>query len=185
MTRIFSAALALTLFFSANAFASYHSELKKVTQSSRMYSGTEFDAEMIAQATLFTEKFRKSFAEKHIAVEHLDATEAARFFAEQMKKQTDVTEVTLFLYTKKDYKKVSLGDDSFWKFRLELPSGETLKPSNVELLPSSPYLAVMYPDSNRWSNAYRVTFPKQDLHGKVKLHLQSVVGESTLSWNVK
>lgn len=185
MSRIFSLILTVTLFFSANAFASYHSDLKKVSTSSRMYSGTQFDAEMIAQATLFTEKFRKSFAEKHIAVEHLDATEAALFFAEQMKKQGEGTELTLFLYTKKDYKKVSVDKDSFWKLKLELASGEILKPLNIELLTSSPYLSVMYPDSNRWSKAYRVTFPKAELKGNVKLHVQSVIGESVLKWRLK
>lgn len=185
MSRIFSFILVFTLLFSITAQAGYHSDVSKVTKKGSLYNTTQWDAKLLWSATLFTDEFRKSFAEEHIKVEHLEATEAARYFADQMKKQENSTEFMVFLYTKKDYKKFSSSEDAFWKVFLELPSGEKVKPSTVESLPQSPYIQVMFPHVNRWSKVYRVTFPKQDLHGNMKLHLQSVVGESVLKWKLR
>lgn len=185
MLRIFSLILTSTLLFSANAFASYRSDLKKVSRSESLYDAQVWDANVLWTSVLFTDEFRTSFAEQSIKKEHLEPTEAATAFADQMKKQAAATEFTLFLYTKKDYKKLTAGDDTFWKLRLQLPSGEWIRPSTIELLPMTPYIRVMFPDVNRWAKAYRVTFPKQELKGEFTLHLQSVIGESSMKWNLK
>ncbi|OGQ22592.1 MAG: hypothetical protein A3I05_04545 [Deltaproteobacteria bacterium RIFCSPLOWO2_02_FULL_44_10] len=167
---------------SAEAAASYRSELRKATKTGRLYSVDNFEAKLIWDATFVTDHYRRARAKEHIRLLKLSPLEAARYFAEEETKQQEETEVIVSLYSRKDYEHFSSDAETFWHIVLETDEGQKLSPLEVAEFPVSPYQKKLYPHVNRWSNVYRVIFPKGQMNEKVKIMLWSVVGESTLQW---
>lgn len=166
----------------AAAEKTYRSALRQVTHNGRLFSFETWDAKIIWHATFFSGAFREAFVRRHVAVNHLDDVEAALFAADQEQEQARGWEFFLTFYTKKEYKKFSTDYDSFWKVFLTTASGEIVKPESIDPIPITPYVQVMTPHVNRWTKAYRVTFPKVPLGDAFSLTINSVVGESTLTW---
>lgn len=164
---------------------SYRHELAKASERGRIYTAKNFDAQLIWRATLFTDSYRRAHEQRHIEVNHLGPIEAARWIAEEEKRQAEGWEFFVALYAHDEAKEFSLQPDSFWKVVLTTSQGEELRPTSIEMIPVSPYVSVMYPYVDRWSHTYRVVFQKTDLGGRTKLTLQSVLGSSTLSWRVR
>lgn len=165
-------------------YAGYYTYLRSATKDGRVYSMNTWDAKLLWNATFFSDKFRKNFSKKHAEVNYLNPEEASNFAAEQDQRQKDLWEFHVGMYTKDAYKNFTAYQDSFWKVLMTTESGEVVEPLEVESLPIIPYESVMFPYIDRWSKAYRVTFPKVDIGQKVSLTIRSVVGESTLTWKV-
>lgn len=177
--------LIIVLLSSALACASYRGDLRKYTKSAKMFELRNFEAILIWNATFFSEKFRKSFEEKHIKIHHLEPAEAIQYRAEQRYEQSNEWEFFVGFYTQSDFKKFSNEYDSFWKMYLSTESGEKVKPLSVEMMPVTPYEKKMFPYLDRWSKGYRVTFPKVNLGDRFELTLHSIEGKSTLKWRNK
>lgn len=181
--RLFQILIVFFIFATAvPANASYRSQLRKVTDRGRVYSLHDFDARLVWHASFFSDDFRREYEEKHIDIHHLDQEDADRFIAEQDYRQKEGWDFFIGFYAKADYKRFMTGKDSFWKLYLITEKGEKIKPSSFEMIPVSPYERIMFPYLNRWSKAYRITFPKVELGKKFELFLHSVVGESTLKF---
>lgn len=164
---------------------SYRAELRHVTERGSLYDGTTLDAKLLWQATLVTDDFRHARESRHVEINHLGAIEAARWIADEEAKQTEGWEFFITFYSKSDYQLFTGNKDSFWQARLKTTTGEEAEPTSVEMVPVTPYARVLYPHFTRWSRAYRVIFPKVDLGQRPTLTLQSVVGSSTLKWNLR
>ncbi len=179
-------AIAFALIFtSVAAHAGYRRELSRATERGRIYHPTDWNAELIWHATFFSKRFRDAFIKQHEKIKHIEKVNARRFEAEQMNRQTEGWDFLVVMYTREQYKSFSTYEDSFWKIELMTGTGDTIKPISIEMLPVSPYEVKMFPFIDRWSKAYRVTFPKVPLGNKIQLTMSSVVGESTLKWKVK
>lgn len=170
------------LSWGGSAFAGYRSVLNQWTGSKQWFSTETFSANIIWHATYFSPEFRRAFAQRHVKKKYLDAVEAARYLAEQEAKQAKAHEFFIGIYTRKPYRNVTSGSDSFWEMVLTTADGRVVEAASVEMVPIGPYEKVMYPYLNRWSQAYRVTFPKVTLGDSFKLTLRSVLGQSSLAW---
>ena len=164
---------------------SYRSELNRATHEGRLYGGKSIDAKLLWSATLVTDDFRRARAEEHATLNHLGAVEAARWLASEEERQSKEWECFVTFYAKSEYQKFSTGSDSFWNIFLVDDVGDHVSPHTIELIPVTPYIELIYPQVNRWSKAYRVTFPKVRLGRHPDLTLQSVVGSSTLTWRLR
>lgn len=176
---------ALLLFAVSAAEASYRGTLSSVTHRSQLYNLDTFDAEIVWYGTFFDDGFRRAFIDKSIKINYMDPNDAAVFTAEQELKQSRGWDFFIVMYTKKDYRKFSLDPDTIWKAELTTESGEKVKPIEVEQVPITPYLKVVYPHFNRWSKAYLISFPKVELGNHFWVTLMSVVGESTTKWVIQ
>ena len=176
---------ALIAFAAGDVLASYRGTLSSVTHRGQLYNLETWDAEIDWYATFFDDGFRKAFTEKTIAINHMEPDEAAAFASEQQRRQDAGWDFFIVMYTKKDYRKFSMEPDTIWKALLTTESGDAVKPVDIEQVPITPYLKVVYPHFNRWSKAYRVTFPKVDLGRKFWVTLMSVMGESSLKWVIQ
>jgi hypothetical protein len=187
MLRHLSIALAFfaMIFFSQASYGSYKSELNKCTKKDRIYSFENLDAQLSWNATFFSDNFRHEYEKEHIRRMHLEASDADQFMSEQEHEQSSGWEFFIGLYTQKSYEKFSSGVDSFWKIHIETESGEKIYPTSIEMVPLTAYERVMFKYLNRWMKGYRVVFPKVDIGKKFKLCLYSIVGDSTLTWNLK
>lgn len=174
-------AVALCL-FSSTASATYFTEIRKATRNHRVFSFTTWDANIIWHATFFSDHFRQVFIDRFIERKYLDDYEAEKFTREQQLRQGAGWDFFITMYTKKDYKKFSIDEDSFWKIHLTTESGQRVNPIEIEAVAITPYEKVMYPHIQRWSKAYRVTFPKADIGSEFELTLESIIGKSTLKW---
>ncbi|MBI4124672.1 MAG: hypothetical protein HY609_07015 [Deltaproteobacteria bacterium] len=165
------------------AQAGYRSVLNKWTKSKQMYAVTDVHAKAIWHATYFSPEFRRAKAERHTKKKYLEPVEAAQYIAAEEKKQAEAHEFFVGIYTRKPYRHITSGSDSFWEMVLTTEAGEVLSPTLVEPVGVHPYEEVMYPYLNRWSKGYRVVFPKAPLGDSFRLTLRSVVGKSTLKWS--
>jgi hypothetical protein len=170
---------------SITAHAGYGRELNRATERGRMYHATDWNAELIWHATFFNERFRDAYIKQHEKLKHIDSENAPRFEAEQMHRQAEGWDFFIVIYTKERYTSFTQYEDSFWKIELTTGNGERIKPISIELMPITPYEERMFPFIDRWSKAYRVTFPKVPLGSRIELTMNSVAGESTLKWKVK
>lgn len=176
-------ALLLVLSFSLTAEAkTYRGVLNHWTHSKEWFSTQTFQANIIWHATWFAPEFRKAFAQRHIKRKYLNPLEAANYLADQEQRGSEVEEFFLGLYARKPYRHLSLGKDSFWEVVLVTEAGQVLKPASVEEVDVTPYEEAMFPYLNRWTKAYRVTFPKVGLGFRFKLALRSVIGENSVTW---
>lgn len=166
------------------AQASYRSVLNKWTQSRQWFSTQTFSANIIWHATYFSSELRRAQAERHVKRNYLNAKEAAQYMANQEKRQSEVDEFFLGIYTRKPYRQITSGKDSFWEVVLTTEQGEVVKSTSLEMVDIQPYEKVMYPYLNRWTKGYRVVFPKVALGSNFKLTLRSVLGESTVKWDL-
>ena len=173
------------LFCCGDAYGGYRAELTRASHNGRLFSFETWDAKLIWHATFFSDRFRQSYDEEYAGVNHMDEAEAAQFFASEERRQANGWDFFISFYTKKDYKKFSTDSDTFWSIRLTTASGEVVKATEIEAIPVSPYQLVMFRHLNRWSKAYRVTFPKVDLGDEFTVTIESVVGESSLKWKNK
>lgn len=162
---------------------SYRAELRQWTHSKQLFNTTTMQTKIIWRATYYSPGFRRAFVEEHVKRKHMDAVAAARYLAEQEGKQTQGDEFFVGMYTRKPYKSFSLGKESFWEAVLTTGSGEELKPVSIEFVEITPYEEVMFPYVNRWTQGYRVIFPKTDLGKSFKLTLRSVIGQTHLNWD--
>ncbi len=189
MDRRFTLSVLITLVIlslcASPAFASYNGELKTVLRTGRVFSTETFDANLICQAIFFSEEFRNAYGQRWAERNHFDDAEEEAFLREQHDRQSRGWEFFISFYTKKDYKKFTNDPDSFWKIRLVTDSGEEVAPTAIEMIPVSPYEKVMFKNLNRWSQAYRVVFPKVSLGENMALTIFSVIGQSTLNWKLK
>ncbi|MFH0800720.1 MAG: hypothetical protein V2A66_11165 [Pseudomonadota bacterium] len=176
--------MALACLMASAAHASYQGTLASVTHRGQLYNANSWDAEVIWYGSFFDQGFRDAYIQRATEVNHLDPDEADSFEAEQERRQANGWDFFIVMYTKKDFKKFSLESDTFWKAILTTEEGDVAKAVEVETIQITPFHKVLYPHFNRWSRAYRVTFPKVALGGKFAVTLQSVVGESTLKWRI-
>lgn len=173
-----------TLPINLPSHAGYRSVLNKWTQSKQWYSTQTFQANIIWHATYFSPELRRAQTQRHIEKKYLNPMEAARYVAEQEKRQAASHEFFLGIYARKPYRQITSGNDSFWEVVLTTEQGEIAKPTSLEIVDIEPYEKVMYPYLNRWSKGYRVVFPKAALGSNFKLTLRSVLGESTVKWDL-
>lgn len=180
--KIGLALLALTFTLPLEA-AGYRSLLRKSTRSKQWYSTQTFQANVIWKATYFSPEFRRAFAKKHAKKNFLGPLESAQYMAKQEEKQSRVDEFFVGLYARKDYRSLALGENSFWEVVLINEKGEAVEPESIEFVEITPYERIMFPYLDRWSQGYRVLFPKTELGSHFKLSLRSVLGESVLKWD--
>ena len=170
-------------FVGAAQAKSYRSTLREWSHSKQLFSTTTMQTKVIWHATYYSPEFRRAFVEEHVKKKHLDAIEAARFLQKEEEKQDEGDEFFIGMYTRKPYKNFSLGQESFWEAVLTTKDGEGLKPVRIDFVEITPYEQVMFPYVNRWTQGYRVVFPKTDLGDSFKLTLRSVIGQTHLKWN--
>ena len=178
--------IGLAIFFSLSGelqAKGYRSILKHWTRSKQLFSTTTMQTKVIWHATYYSSEFRRAFVAEHAERKHLDAIAAARFLAEQETKQLEGEEFFVGMYTRKPYKNFSLGQESFWEAVLTTDSGEEIKPVRIDFVEITPYEQVMFPYINRWTQGYRVVFPKTDLGKSFKLTLRSIIGQTHLKWD--
>lgn len=181
--------LSLFLFFfillvAGNGFAkSYFSALRSATESKEWFSADDLKANVVWNATYFSDKFRKAFIQEHIKRTYLDEREATLFTKEQEDDHAKYTEFFFGLYAKKPYRELSLSPASFWELILTTENGEVLKPVAIEVIKPTPYDQVMFPYLDRWSKGYRVKFPKVDQGDSFTLTLRSVIGQVSQKWH--
>ncbi|MBU4483890.1 hypothetical protein KKA47_00540 [bacterium] len=180
--RLISILLAMFLVTSTVYAKGYGSSRRKYTKSDRVYSIKDFDANLIWNVTYFSDGFRQAYSEQHAKINQLKPLEAARFYADQQREQAKTHEFFIGFYTRQEYKNFTDDRDSFWHIRIITEQGEEILPSSVGLVPIAPYERKMFPYLNRWSKAYKVTFPKAPLGEKFKLKLYSIIGESVLKF---
>ena len=185
MTVILSTMALVIVVLSATAHASYRSELNRATKGSRIYDLRNGNAKIIFKTTLFTDDFRRAFAEKDAEIHYLGPIDAAAVVAREETKQMNGWEVFVGMYTRKEYKKFSLEKDTFWESFLTTAHGETVSPTSIEKITITPYWKIMFPYINRWDRAYRVVFPKSALGNEVSFTLQSIEGQMTVTWKLK
>ncbi len=167
------------------AEAGYRSQLRKATEKGSVYNATDWNAELIWHATFFSEDFRKAFEKRHEKLRYLSRPEVDRFVAEQEIRQASGWEFFITAYTRKPYSNINNYDDSFWKFYLITESGERVSPTSVDKVQITPYEKKMFPHLDRWSKGYLIVFPKVDLGDSFELSVESVVGRSTLEFDVR
>lgn len=138
---------------------------------------------ILCDATFFSDSFRKAHIKEHIKRKLLDGEDRERFIDKQKEQEAQGHEFFVAMYTPKDYKHFSLDEATFWKARLHTESGEVLAPISIEFVEVTPYTQVMFPYVTRWSYAYRVVFPKEELGKKFTLTMHSPVGETHLHWD--
>ncbi len=173
-------------FAAASVEAGYGMKLRKYTERGRIYSLYNFDAKLVWNATFFSDEFREAFEKKHVKVYHMDdQMEISQFIAEQEYEQQKGWDFFIGFYTKQEYKQFSSDSDSFWKLHLTTGNGAVIEPISIEMIPISPYEKKMFPYLNRWSKAYRITFPKVELGDSFSLTAKSVAGKSILKWKLK
>lgn len=183
-TAIFAMAFVIAL-IAAKAFgeASYKSELRTATREEALYDLYTGNAKILLKATLFTDDFRHAFAQKHAEVHYLSPEATAAVIAEQEQLQQREWEFFISMFTPKDYRKFSLGSDTFWSTYLVTADGESIAPVSIKEMKATPYWHVMFPYITKWSRIYRVVFPKVSLGNKATLTMQSVVGYTTITWH--
>ncbi len=167
------------------AGASYKKDVRTMTKGDNLYDLVNGNARILMKATLFTDDFRRAFAEKDAEVHYLDDAATADLVAAQMAEQPKGWEIVIGMYTPKDYNKFTLQDDSFWQAHLVTSLGETVDPVRIEEIKVDPYWRVMFPHLTRWMKMYRVVFPKAALGEKATLVMQSVVGEVGVEWKIR
>lgn len=167
--------------FSAGA-KGYRSTLKEWTRSKQLYSTQDMQVKILTHATFFSPEFRGAFIEEHMKRKYLEGSKAAQYLEKHEQRDARGLEFFIGIYTPKDYRELSLGEESFWEAVLTTEGGEELKPISIELREVTPYTKVMFPYLSRWSKAYLVVFPKTDPGSSFQLTLRSVVGESHLIW---
>lgn len=170
--------------FVMNANAGYRAELRHATSKSGMYDLKTGNAKILWSATIFTDDYRRAFAEKHAEIKYLGPVETARWIGEQENEQAREWQVMISMYTPKDYKRFSLEKDSFWEAFLTTEFGESVWPVSIEKVKITPYWQVMYPFMQRWTKLYRITFPKAALGTKATITMRSVVGDDQLTWRI-
>lgn len=169
----------------ATAWAGYGRELRKATEKGSFYHATNWQAELIWHATFFSDAFRQAFKKKHESLRYLSRPEVDQYVAEQDTRQREGWEFFLSVYTRKPYQHFTNYNDSFWKIYLITESGERVEPVSVDMIPITPYEKKMFRYIDRWSKAYLVVFPKVALGNEFELEMTSVVGSSTLKWDLK
>lgn len=165
--------------------ASYRSELRKATKKVEMYDIYTGSLKLEIFATLFTDEFRDAFIDKHAEINHLNETEAEQSTSDNMRRQANGWEVYLSMYAPKDYRKLALGEDTFWKVYLTDENGEAVSPVSIEKLKSTPYWREMFPKTSRWAVPYMIVFPKVPLGKETSFVMESVVGETKVKWKLK
>lgn len=177
------AAFLLALVLSLPVWASGYSSVRREwTRSKQWFEPRNMNAEMIWHATYFSPEFRKAYEQEIIQRKYMGPVEAARFVAEQEKKQATTNTFFVGLYTRKEYKEFSMGAESFWQAVLVAENGQEAVPISIEMVPISPLEKILFPYLSRWSAAYRVVFPRIDTGRKFGLILRSVLGETHLQW---
>lgn len=185
LTSVFVLFISLTVSSPSSFARSYTSHLHKVTKEGKIYNFEAWDADLIWHASFFSDAFRKAQAEKHAKIKYLTPMEKEQWLEEQEKIQAESWDFFVSVYTKKAYKQISEGENTFWEFVLVTDDGKKITPSSVEMVPLSPYYQVLYPYIDRWSMLYRLRFPKVELGKSFTLTSRSVVGKSSLKWKVK
>ena len=157
--RIIASLLMLVFVVLAHAevHASYTAERKKATRIARLYDLRTGNAKLLMRATLFTDDFRIAFAEKHAEIHYMGPVEAEKYYAEQESLQAREWEVFISMYTRKDYRKFSTRDDSFWKVYLTTTNGDSIAPTSIRKLKKTPYWKEMFPKADQWSELYILT----------------------------
>jgi len=175
----------ISIAFCVQAFAGYRTELRHATSRGGMYDLKTGNAKLLWHATLFTDDYRRAYAEKHIEIKYLNSVEAALYMGEQENEQAREWEVIVGMYTPKRYKKFTMEKDSFWETFLTTEFGESVWPLSIEEIDITPYWRVMFPFLERWTKLYRITFPKAALGKKATITMRSVVGDDHLRWRIK
>jgi hypothetical protein len=182
------AAYALALAFvaaSTVAHAGYGGAFRHDTRDGKIYDVETWDAKIIWHATFFSDDFRKAYEKRYLELKYLSDEEEQAFLDEQEHRQESGWDFFIGAYMKEDYKKLTSSSDSFWTITLTTGTGEVLRPTAIEQLPVTPELRQFFPYLDRWSKAYRITFPKAPLGNRIEFTATSVIGTSTLSWKLK
>ncbi|OGQ46843.1 MAG: hypothetical protein A3H42_02060 [Deltaproteobacteria bacterium RIFCSPLOWO2_02_FULL_46_8] len=162
---------------------SYKTTLREWTRHKQLFSVQTLQTKIMVHATYYSPAFRKAYEAEHIKKKYLDGVDAQTYVEEQERKQSQGDEFFVGMYVRKPYKEFSQGKESFWEAVLTTASGEELSPIRIEQVPITPYEKVMFPHLNRWSQAYRVVFPKTDLKEPFTLTMRSVIGQTHLHWD--
>lgn len=165
--------------------ASYIKDLKHATTRGEMYDLLTGDAKVLWHSTLFTDKFRRSFAKKHAEIHYWTSEETENWIAKEENHQGEGWEIIISMYTRPEYRKFSLAQDTFWTSILTTSLGESVYPVKIEKLNIKPYWKVMFPYISRWDDLYRVVFPKVALGNEATLTMQSVIGQTQVTWKIK
>ncbi|MBI5299209.1 MAG: hypothetical protein HY877_02785 [Deltaproteobacteria bacterium] len=160
----------------------YKSTLRKWTRHKQLFNVQTLQTKIMVHATYYNPAFRKVYEEEHIKKKYLDGVKAETYIAEQEQKQSKGDEFFVGMYVRKPYKEFSRGGESFWEAVLTTARGEEISPIRIESVAVTPYEKVMFPYLNRWSQAYRVVFPKTDLTKPFTLTMRSVIGQTHLHW---
>jgi hypothetical protein len=175
----------LTTAAGAGAGWTYNRAIGKASKSGKIYDPGTWEARLIWYATFFDDDFRDAFDKRHLQITHISGDNATNFLEEQQRIQQTTWTFFVTMYTKEPYKKFTAFEDSFWKISLTTGTGETVAPISVDNFPVDPYAITMFHFVDRWSKLYRVVFPKVPLGDRISLTIESVVGESTVSWKIK
>ena len=174
--------LLIGMFVFGCAHSSYNGERRHWTKNDRLFNGKQLEAQLIWRGTYFSDHFRRAYEKRHIELNHLNASEAAAWRADQKKTSDKYHEFFINFYTQREYHEFSLNPDTFWKLVLIAGDGKEIFPVAIDEMDVNPYYRKMFPELNHWSHGYRVLFPKKEIGSNFSLALRSVLGESVLHW---
>lgn len=161
---------------------SYRATLHQWTRSKQYFDTTNMKPKVVWHATYFSPQFREAFIKRVEKLKYLEGEAAVRFVEKEQLRQDAGHDFIIAMYAPKEYRRFSLGKDSFWELLLTTEGGEVLRPISIEQTDITPYEKKLYSYIDPWSKLYRVVFPKKALGKNFTLTLRSVVGETHLRW---
>lgn len=162
---------------------SYRGHLRKATKHKQLYSIGDAKVKILWHGTYFSPDFRKAYVMEFSKRKFLDRWQVDLLIEEHKRRSLNGHEFFVEMYTPKDYKQFSMGKESFWQAVVTTQSGEILKPISINTIDVTPFEKEMFPYLDRWSHAYLVVFPKEELGKKFTLTLRSAIGQTHLKFS--
>lgn len=175
------AALLLTVDLPAKE-PSYEKILKQWTRRDQVYSWDNFEARMIWNATYLSDDFRSAQRRKMDALYEWSDEELSlniRRDAEESRR-ADVFIVSIYAGSS-DWPEVGK-DDGRWRIVLETDGARVVENDKFERIPVTQIERTLYPYLDKWSELYRVSFPKAIRGGSFRLRLTGIPARSELVW---
>lgn len=154
----------------------------------------DFRPALVVDAIVEDETYRRQYVEMVRERYLLSGDAAAKLAAEQRRQFETSIDVLVFIYEGTNHPTKLTGNDPLWRLFLRDDDGQLLTPQEIVRVPDgSPtyaYLQKYFYGLDRWSQVYRVRFPKlsKGVLGQpvgphpVQLIVTSVRGTVTLQW---
>jgi len=161
---------------------SYEKDLKRWTRHGQVYAWDNFEARLIWNATYLSDDFRASQRQKLAGLYEWTDGELSRHVREDGEESRRMDVFILSIYAgSSEFPEVGK-EDGKWRAVLETNGGRVVESEKFERTPITQVERTLYPYLDKWSQLYRVSFPKS-LHGdSFRLRLTGMPARSELVW---